>query len=140
MTHFLAQAVNDRSREFFRGLQDAVSNTYDPQQAAIFWGSALAFVIVIAIVARQCTRRETQVIQPKKDYLTFAVDLLGLSEEDRRCLMAVARAAELDEPAAMLLTPQNFAAAVASLDSAQHARMSKTIEGLKGRLFGGEIS
>lgn len=139
MMRFLAEgggATGDRSQEFFRGLQNAVSNTYDPQQAAIFWGCVLAFFLVIGVIARLATRRETAVVAPKKDYLTFVVDLLGLSEDERRCLLQVSQTAQLSEPASMLLTPQNFEMAVQTLDAQQRRRNDSALRGLKARLFG----
>lgn len=131
-------SVGERNEAFFRGLRDAVSNTYDPKQAAIFWGCVLVFFVAIAAVARQATRRETAVVAPKRDYLTFSVDLLGLSETERRCLLQINQSAQLPEPAAMLLTPCNFALAVQTLDSHQKKSLESTINGLSIRLFGDE--
>ncbi len=139
MIALLAQStvsVGDRNEAFFRGLRDAVSNTYDPKQAAIFWGCVLAFFVAVAIIARQATRRETAVVAPKKDYLTFVVDLLGLSETERRCLLQISQACNPSEPAAMLLSPANFSSAVQTLEPHQRRSMDSTIRELNRRLFG----
>lgn len=128
-------SVGERNEAFFRGLRDAVSNTYDPKQAAIFWGCVLAFFIAIAIIARQVTRRETAVVAPKKDYLTFVVDLLGLSETERRCLLQISQMCNPAEPAAMLLSPANFSSAVNALEPHQRKGLDATIRQLNQRLF-----
>jgi hypothetical protein len=130
---------NDKNKAFFRGLRDAVSNTYDPTDAALFWGAAVGLLIVIIIVARICTRRETKAVAPRKDYLPVFVDLLGLTEDDRRLLVRIAQAAKLSEPAAMLLSPQNFARAAAALDDGTRETMSAAIDSINQKLFGVEV-
>jgi hypothetical protein len=137
MTPLLADAseLGDKNKAFFEGLRNAVTNTYDPTDAAIFWGAALLLVIIIIMVARACTRREMKAVEPRKDYLPVFVDLLGLTEDDRRLLVRIAAAAKLAEPAAMLLSPQNFERATAALDLAARECHADAIDSLARRLF-----
>lgn len=129
----------DKNKAFFRGLRDAVSNTYDPTDAAMFWGAAVGLLIVIIIVARICTRRETKAVEPRRNYLPVFVDLLGLTEDDRRILVRIAQAAQLSEPAAMFLSPQNFARAAAALDANARDDLSAEIDSISRRLFGDAV-
>ncbi|MBI5863990.1 MAG: hypothetical protein HZB38_05700 [Planctomycetes bacterium] len=140
MDLLLAQASSsDKSKAFFEGLRNAVSNTYSPSSALLFWGAALIFIIFIALIARHATRRERQAIPEKPNYLTRAVDLLGLSEEDRRNLTTLAAAANLSEPASMLVTPLNFAHAVAALDATRRKQLAAPLTELSCKLFGAAI-
>lgn len=87
----------------------------------------LAFILLLLIVWR-VFNRERPAAEPRVDYLTLAVDLLGLSESDRRDLQRIARRAGLDSPAAMLLSPENLTRAVqlalpAENDPALHERL-----------------
>lgn len=130
-----ASELGDKNKAFFEGLRNAVTNTYDPTDAALFWGAAFLLVIIIVIVARACTRREMKAVEPRKDYLPVFVDLLGLTEDDRRLLVRIAAAAKLAEPAAMLLSPQNFERALAALDAATRDCHADAIDSLANRLF-----
>ena len=137
MIPFLADTsdLGDKNKAFFEGLRNAVTNTYDPTDAALFWGAAVGLLIIIIIVARACTRREMKAVEPRKDYLPVFVDLLGLTEDDRRLLVSIAQSAKLAEPAAMLLSPQNFERAVASLDPALRNSRADEIASLVRRMF-----
>jgi hypothetical protein len=141
MIPFLADSADlgDKNKAFFEGLRNAVTNTYDPTDAALFWGAAVGLLIVIIIVARACTRREMKAVEPRKDYLPVFVDLLGLTEEDRRMLVRIAGAAQLAEPAAMLLSPQNFARAAAALDVGARETHAEAIASISQRLFGAAL-
>lgn len=137
MTLLLAEGseLGDKNKAFFEGLRNAVTNTYDPTDAALFWGAAILLLIIIIIIARACTRREMKAVEPRKDYLPIFVDLLGLTEDDRRLLVRIASAAKLAEPAAMLLSPQNFASATAALDAGARETHAEAIDSLTRRLF-----
>jgi hypothetical protein len=69
-------------------------------------------LIVILLLAHFIGRRNRSKPPPKVDYLTVAVDLLGLSELERADLRRLAHACKLDPAAAMLLSPANLAWAV----------------------------
>lgn len=137
MTALLAQAapqLNERSQQFLDGLREYVSTSYDPGSAILFWSLVVAFFIAVAIVARHFTRRETQVEKPRADHLVLAVDLLGLSEEDRRDLQRLAREAGVREAAALLLSPRALALAIAAAP-ADRGRAGR-LDDLCRRLFG----
>lgn len=137
MTALLAQAApqfNDRNQQFLDGLREYVSTSYDPTSAMIFWSLIAAFFIAVAVVARHFTRRDTQVEKPRVDYLVLAIDLLGLTEDDRRDLQGVAREAGVREPAALLLSPRALAQAI-STAPADRNRAAR-LDDLCRRLFG----
>lgn len=77
-----------------------------------FWGWVLAFLMLVWIAVVAARRKPKRV--KRIDLLTVAVDVLGLSESDRRTLLRIADRARLSEPASMLLSPANLAHAVAS--------------------------
>lgn len=128
------QQLSNRNQQFLNGLKQYVDTSYDPQSAMYFWGAAALIVILLVIIARYFTRRENRVAEPRVDHLVLAVDLLGLSEDDRRDLQGLAREAKVREPAALLLSPQALAHAVASAPP-NPARTHRLAE-LSRRMFG----
>ena len=121
---------------FFRSIRDAL--TSGPQRAEVLWllAGALAVLLLIVLSARFLNRDRNQ-STPTVDYLTLAVDVLGLSESDRRLLKGLARAADLPQPVAMLLSPANLAAAVEHVDeSPEGDKLRAGAESLCRRLFG----
>lgn len=133
---FLAQAGDAAKNEaFFRSLRNAVTNTYDPTQALLFWSCVVLVMVIIGVIARHCTRKETQIDTPKTDYLSLAVDFLGLTEDDRRDVARLATAAGVDEPLAILLSPQSLAKAVDSVEPQERAAIRKRVDLLLQKLF-----
>jgi hypothetical protein len=120
-----------------RSIRDALSTgPRGTEILALVLGLAtLALLIVIA--ARFFTSERQKSTGTQVDYLTMAVDLLGLSEEDRRLLQQVAQHTGLEQPVAMLLSPQNLAHAAASaLSPEDGGRLRKRLEQLSMQLFG----
>ncbi len=97
---------------FLKSIQSALTENDDQSDLAIFGLSVLAFLVVVALVGRYLNPENRRRGNTRVDYLTAAVDMLGLTEQDRRDLLRIARVVELETPATMLLTPANFAAAV----------------------------
>src|SRR5262245_48755101 len=91
--------------DFFKALHDAVSNGPSTEEVISFWSGAVLLAILVGFGIRYATRRDGPKLRPQRDYLTAAVDLLGLSEEDRRDLRYIAGQAGLPQPAAILLSP-----------------------------------
>lgn len=97
---------------------------------------AAVLLIGIAIVggARFLTRRSTHRAQ-EIDYLTATIDLLGLSEQDRRDLLTAAKRCDCRHPISLLLSPSNYARALDAAvgDEALRARL----EAIGNALFDG---
>lgn len=110
MIGLLAQARLDERREaLLNSIQDSLSTGPSDDQIILFVVAAGVMTLGLIIAARFVNReRGTR----RVDYLVLTIDLLGLSEDDRRDLQTVARHADLPEPAAMLLSPMNLAHAV----------------------------
>lgn len=121
---------------FFESLSKAVTDSPSGDEVVYFWSGVGIFVLVVVLIARSVYRRETPAPKPKVDYLTVASDLLGLSEAERRELQKIAKRAKLDEPASMLLSPQNLArAAGGALTGSAAIEARARVEGLAQRLF-----
>lgn len=133
-----AQQLSDRNRQFLDGLKKYVDTSYDPQSALYFWGAALVVVLALVLIARYSTRRETRAEKPRVDQLVLAVDLLGLSEDDRRDLQSLAREARIREPAALLLAPQVLANAVAAAPA--NSARTRRLDDLSRRMFDEPLS
>lgn len=84
-------------------------------EIGLFVAGALTLLLLILLAARYFGHDGQRDAAPGIDYLTAAVDVLGLGESDRRMLQKIARKTGLDQPAAMLLSPENLAHAVAPL-------------------------
>lgn len=96
----------------------------------------VAFLLLILLAARWFGHERRPTGESQVDYLTLAVDVLGLTERDRRELQKIARQAKLEQPAAMLLSPANLAHAAASvLKTDNHGEFRRRIEDLCTRLF-----
>lgn len=107
-------AAPSSTNSLFQALQDAVSTGPSSESVLWFWVGAAGVAVAIGVCIGYATRRDAPRTRPQHDYLTLAVDVLGLSEEDRRELLRVARAARLEHPASMLLAPTNLAHALAA--------------------------
>jgi hypothetical protein len=94
------------------------------------------FIGVLLVIARR-SRDGGRVEKPPTDYLTQAVDLLGMSERARRDLRTVAQRAALREPLAMLLSPENMRRAVEAAQlGPRDAELARRLEALADELFG----
>lgn len=120
-----------------RSLNSGVDNT----ELAVFALSVLCFLLVLMVAARIFNQEKPVTREPEVDYLTVLVDLLGLSEEDRRDLRRMSVVTGLAQPAAILLTPANFAHAV------RHPRLGRSdpaflrrMDDLSQRLYGERLA
>lgn len=95
-------------------IRDALSSGPQNTETVAFVVGVVAFLLLVMLAARFFGRERGVAAEPQVDYLTLAVDVLGLSESDRRDLQRIARQAGLQQPAAMLLSPANLAHAAAS--------------------------
>lgn len=90
-------------------IREALTTGPQREQVWALAASAAALLAVIALAARFLGQEKRPARSRASDYLTKAVDLLGLTERDRRALLRAAEHAELEQPAAMLLSPANLA-------------------------------
>lgn len=105
-------------------------------ETLLFVSGAAALMLLILLLARFFSHEPSQETERRVDYLTLAVDLLGLSESDRRDLQRIASRARLKEPAATLLSPANLAhAAAAALATDKDRTLRWRAEQLCVRLF-----
>ncbi|MFO0839658.1 MAG: hypothetical protein U1D55_14170 [Phycisphaerae bacterium] len=80
-------------------------------------------------------RRENSATPEVPDLLTTAIDLLGLSEQERRDLRTLASATRPAQPAAMLLSPRNLAGVLAAVTPTADPELVGRIKQLSKRLF-----
>ncbi len=119
---------------FLTSARKALSSGPSGGEVFAFVVSVLGFILVVALAVWWTRRRN----RPRRiDFLTAAVDVAGLTEQDRRDLRFVAQHAELRYPTSMLLTPANFARAVerAVEASAQPEPLRTRMTDLGRRLF-----
>jgi hypothetical protein len=112
--------------------------TAGPQtdETVAFLVGVAALVLLVVVSARCFGRPRSTGGKSRVDYLTPAVDVLGLSESDRRDLQRIARRAGLEQPVAMLLSPANLARAAAPTLAAENDdELRRRIEHLCVRLF-----
>ncbi len=114
----------------------ALSAGPERTEVLLFLCGAVGLIFLILLLARMFESESGAEVEPRTDYLTLAVDLLGLSESDRRDLQRIARAAKLTQPAALLLSPMNLARAVAlAPETAHDQELRGRLEQLCLRLF-----
>jgi len=117
-------------------IRNALNSGPDANETIVFLIGVAAFFMLIVIAARCFARDHRHLHDRRVNYLTLAVDLLGLSELDRHDLETIARLAGLEQPAAIMLSPANLARALATTSAApQYDRLRKRAEQLCLRLF-----
>jgi len=114
----------------------ALSAGPESTETLLFFCGAGVVVLLILLLACLFGREPGAEVEPRTNYLMLAVDLLGLSESDRRDLKRIAKSAGLKQPAAMLLSPMNLArAAAATLATENDEELRGRVERLCVRLF-----
>lgn len=122
--------------DFLDSIQNRLQTGPETGGLMLFAGSVVAFIVFVALVARFVGRGKKPKATEARDYLTMAVDLLELSEENRRDLFRIAREAQLSVPLSMLLTPRNFGLAVRAAGLAEHdADLRQRLNALSLQLF-----
>ena len=122
--------------DLLESISRALSAGPERAEVLLFLYGAVGLIALILLLARIFGSESGAEVEPQTDYLTLAVDLLGLSESDRRDLQRIARAAKLTQPAALLLSPMNLARAVAlTPETAHDQELRRRLEQLCLRLF-----
>lgn len=128
--------AQDRASRYdaIESLRRAFSRTADFQGLALALAAIATLLLVVMLLDRWLRRTKVAKVV---DYLTIAVDLLDLSEIERRDLRTLVKRAGIDEPASILLSPANLvraleAASARQCDPRLHARVAE----LGQRLFG----
>jgi hypothetical protein len=117
-------------------IRNALTSGPQANETMIFLVGLIAFVLLIMLAARFFSREAGPPKESQVDYLTLSVDVLGLSESDRRDLQRIAHRAGLEQPAAMLLSPANLAhAAAATLSVENDSGLRERLDRLCLRLF-----
>jgi hypothetical protein len=112
--------------ELWESLRQGFTKGVDSNTMMGFGVGLVAAAVVVVIIAKLLHRDRPERSRPLQDYLMLAVDLLGLSEDERRDLTVVAGAARLRQPVIMLLSPANLGRAVlkaGTRDPALHHRL-----------------
>lgn len=131
-----AAAISLASSPLLESIRDALSTGPERTETVAFLVGLVAVVLLIILAARFFGRDGHRRPEPQVDYLTLAVDLLGLSESDRRDLHRIAQRAALEQPAAMLLSPTNLARAAAATLSVENDReLRARLDHICQRLF-----
>ncbi len=119
-----------------QSIRDALNAGPQRTEIVVFIVGVVVFLLLIILAARFAGRERRPAAEPQVDCLTLAVDLLELSESDRRDLQRIAQHAGLAHPAAMLLSPANLAHAAAPLlADARDDELRQRVERLCLRLF-----
>lgn len=119
----------------FDSIRSRLNSTPSTSHIVLFAAGVLALVVIILIAARHMDRKTTP---PRPDLLKIAIDVLRLSESERRDVLALSTRGALAEPAAALLSPRNLATAMQASDLDPHAdhALILRLERLSERLFG----
>jgi hypothetical protein len=124
------------SNPLLESISEALNAGPQATESVLFLTGAIALVLLVFLAARFFARPPGDEAESRVDYLTLAVDVLGLSESDRRDLRRLARRAHLKRPAAMLLSPANLARAAAVTREIEDGdELRRRIEQLCVRLF-----
>ena len=124
------------SNPLLESISKALNTGPQAAESLLFACGAVALALLVFLAARFLGRAPSDEMESRMDYLTLAVDVLGLSESDRRDLRRIARRAHLKRPAAMLLSPENLARAAAvtrEIDNGEE--LHRRMEQLCVRLF-----
>lgn len=107
MVAIFAQA--DELSAFQRGVREQFAKHGSPRDFLILWGSLIAFVILCRVIWRlqqRITGGDSR--RDPRRLFTQTVKRLKLPPAERRCLSAVVRSANVDEPTSVLLSLRLF--------------------------------
>lgn len=123
------------NEELVRAIRDELNSPNELRETLYLLVIVVIFIALMRLLWRFMTRKE-RALEKKTDYLTIAVDLLGLSEQDRRDLRHVALESGLEHPLSMLLSPLNLARATrAALAKHPDPRLETAMQRLSQTLF-----
>lgn len=98
---------------------------------------AVLLIGVIAVCARYSNPQNRSKVQRRVDIFRQAVELLGLNDQERADVSAVAKHTVLSSPASLLLSPANLAtAAERALRRTPDPEFRQRLERLSVKLFG----
>ena len=135
-----AAPIANSGLDRLHAMQEGVRS--EPTLSPFLWlAGGVLVVALLLLAARRFFDQERSANQDAQvDYLAVAADTLGLSAADRRVLSQLAERSHAVEPAAMLLTPRNLAAALERATSdARDPDLRAQIDGICQRLFGIEL-
>jgi hypothetical protein len=99
--------------------------------------SAVLLIGVIAVCARYSNPQNRSKVQRRVDIFRQAVELLGLNDQERADVSAVAKHTTLSSPASLLLSPANLAAAAErALRRMPDPELRRRLDRLSLKLFG----
>ncbi|RMF74080.1 MAG: hypothetical protein D6744_14930 [Planctomycetota bacterium] len=124
--------------QLFEVMRDTLNRGPDETELRLVAAGGLFLILLLLTVARWRSDRRRGA-PPPVDHLTTVVDVLELSEQDRRDLRDVVSRAALAQPVAMLVTPRNFAQAVRAADVEKDAEMRTRLDDLAQRMFGAPL-
>lgn len=130
----LAEGLSS-NEELVRAIRDELNSPNELRETLYLLAAVAVFAAIMRALWRFMTRRE-RAQQTKRDYLTIAVDLLGLNERTRRDLQRVASESGLQHPLVMLLSPLNLARATrAATQRRPDAQLEASMQRLSLALF-----
>lgn len=98
---------------------------------------AVVLIGVIAVCARYSNPQNRSKVQRRVDIFRQAVELLGLNDQERADVSAVAKHTVLSSPASLLLSPANLAAAAErALRRMPDPELRRRLDRLSLKLFG----
>ena len=130
-------ATGDTFEALGRGLREGPSG----HSLLMFGLAAVALIAAFIVIIRYSSREPRSVVEDEVDILVELLDLLELAPADRADVeFVVAHQGDACAPAALLLSPRNFALAVqqACQDAPDDARRSR-LDVLCTKLFDGPL-
>lgn len=101
------------STEILEAIGRALRNGPSGQSLIVFALGTAAVITLITLIVRLSTRRSKPAIEKEIDVLATLLDLLDLDSTEREDVQfVVAHRGDACDPAAMLLSPQNFVVGV----------------------------
>ena len=139
--HALLAALNSRTLAQQEEILQGIRRGLNAEPAAGPWLAlligALCLLALLVLAKKIHGRERLPNRQPQRDYLAEALKVLGLDQAERDELVRLARRAHLAQPAAILLSPGNLAAALErSPGGGGDAATRQRVNALSVKLFG----
>ncbi len=133
----LGQTGSVSRREMMEHLREGFNSELASNELFVHMIGGVALIALLLLVWQFFGRRKGPKPTPRRDFLAEAMKAIGLTRDERADLFQLAARAQLQQPAAMLLSPGNLAYALSRAPAeGPEGPFRQRLDALSRKLFG----